>query len=93
MVVSQSRGPLWGATLSDIDGVVRSQLPGFIQPGNLTVQATAAKHAGQVWLCALSGIDITSWSISNQVLQKGERSACPVKGYRQPRPASPSTKV
>lgn len=24
----------------------------FKQPGNLTVQATAAKHAGQVWLCA-----------------------------------------
>lgn len=73
-------GPLWDTALSDIDGVVRSRLPGFIREGNLTVQATAAKHAGQVWLCALSRIDIASRSISNQALHKGERSASPVKG-------------
>lgn len=81
-------GPLWDAALSDIDGVVRSRLPGFIQEGNLTVQATAAKHAGQVWLCALSQIDIASRSISNHALHKGERSASPVKGYRETQPAS-----
>lgn len=81
-------GPLWDTALSDIDGVARSRLPGFIQEGNLTVQATAAKHAGQVWLCALSQIDIASRSISNQALHKAEHSASPVKGYREMQPAS-----
>lgn len=56
--------------LSDIDGVVSSRLPGLIQLGNLPVRATATKHAGQVWLCALSEIDITSRSISNQRFRK-----------------------
>lgn len=73
-------GLLWDAAPCDTDGVVSSRLPGFIQPGNLSVQATATKDAGQVWLCALSEIDITSRSISNQALQKGEHSAFPVKG-------------
>lgn len=38
------------AALSHIVGVVRSRLPAFIQLGKLPVQATATKHAGQVWL-------------------------------------------
>lgn len=60
---------LWkgNAALSDTNGVVSSRLPVFfIQLGNLPVRATATKHAGQVWLCALAEIDITPWSISNQ---------------------------
>lgn len=48
------------AACSDIDGVISTRLPGFIQLGNLQAQATSTKHAGQVWLCALSEVDITS---------------------------------
>lgn len=73
-IISSDRWPLHtapsplegNAALSDTNGVVSSRLPGFIQLGNLPVRATATKHAGQVWLCALAEIDITPWSISNQ---------------------------
>lgn len=43
---SVGRSPLW-YRWSRQKPVAR-----FKQPGNLTGQATAAKHAGQVWLCA-----------------------------------------
>lgn len=77
---TQHQAPRGDAALSHIDGAVRSRLQAFVPLGKLPVQATATKHAVQVWLRALSAIDITAQSISNQALQKGERSASPVKG-------------
>lgn len=40
-------------------GVISSHLPSLIRVENLTLQATTTKHARQVWLSALSKIDIT----------------------------------
>lgn len=85
---------LWGYSPLPHRWSCPQSLASFYTAGEaIPVQATATKHAGQVWLCTLSEINITARSISNQALQKGERSVSPVKGYRQPRPASPSTKV
>lgn len=67
-------------------GVISNHLPSLIQLGNPTLQATTTKHSRQVWLSALSKIDITLshgasaikcfWKVGTQTLQSKVADSC-----------------
>lgn len=67
-------------------GVISNHLPSLIQLENPTLQATTTKHSRQVWLSALSKIDITLshgasaikcfWKVDTQTLQSKVADSC-----------------